>query len=175
MGEKQPGQAPKVLASATARTKRPHKQHTGSDPKCSCDAYLTPVPLQDRSKNGEPNPFSRPDKLARLQAGPGRHLASDLEKQRCIDVFQTSQQPSADRNTVSPTGPKDLCEVHRRLDLRRNLRGALGHGYVPRRSGSCQRGCAQEHQQATVHVHDQVAHSPLSKNRQSPERAGIRR
>ena len=62
MGEKQPGLAPKVLASATARTKRPHKQHTGSDPKCSCDANLTPVSLQDRSKNGEPNPFSRPDK-----------------------------------------------------------------------------------------------------------------
>ena len=104
---------PEVRASATARTKRPHKHHTGSDPKCSCDAYLTPVSLQDRSKNGKPNPFSRPDKPARLHPGPGRHLDSCLERQRCIDGFQTSQEPSAGRITVSPTGPKNLRKIHR--------------------------------------------------------------
>ena len=63
----------------------------GLDDGFSGDARLTPVSLQDRSKNGGTSPDSRRDKPARLQAGPGCHLASGLEGRRRIDVSQTSQ------------------------------------------------------------------------------------
>ena len=169
--EKQKG-PPEVRASVTARTKRPHKQHTGSDPKCSCDAYLTPVSLQDRSKNGKPNPFS-PDKLARLHPGQGRPLARGLERQRCIDGFQTSPEPPAVRITVSPTGPKNLRKIPTGSSSK-TISNTQQWIRTPEVRELSTWLCARTSTRCCTHTSSSCS-LPTGQNRQSPERAGIRR
>jgi hypothetical protein len=104
---------------------------------------------------------SRPTNLLDYIPGKDVLLPEAWRDNAALTVFKLLQNLQQSASLYPLLDPKTSGRF--RLAVRRKLSRTLNNGYVPRRSGSCQRGCAQERQQDAVHILHQVAHSPLAK------------